>query len=81
MTPIDIVNVLTAATPIVASVASIAKNNAENNERQNIQPTNINITINNHFYNNSEYEAVMKASKLQNDVIGGITSSGPRFSL
>ena len=81
MTPIDIVNVLTAATPIVASVASIAKNNAENNERKNIQPTNINITINNHFYNNSEYEAVMKASKLQNDVIGGITSSGPRFSL
>lgn len=81
MTPIDIVNVLTAATPIVASVASIAKKGAEAYEKKNIQPTSINITINNHFYNNSEYEAVMKASKMQNDAITSIASNGPRFTL
>lgn len=81
MTPIDIVNVLTAATPIVASMASIAKENSEMKARNNIQPANINITIHNHFYNNSEYEALMKASKLQNEVVGNVASSGSRFSL
>ena len=76
MTPMDIVNVLTAATPIVASVATIAKNN-----NRNIQPANINITINNHFYTNSNYESMMKASQIQNEVINGIASKGPYFSL
>lgn len=81
MTPIDIVNVLTAATPIVASVASIAKNNAENEKKNETQPTNINITINNHFYNNSEREAMMNASRMQNEVIGAIASNETRFRL
>ena len=81
MSPIDIVNVLTAATPIVASVASIAKENSDNRMRKDIQPTNINITINNHFYNNSEMEALMKSANLENNVISCIVDHEQRFRL
>lgn len=81
MSPIDIVNVLSAATPIVASITTAVKQNAEIQEKKNTPPTNINITINNHFYNNSEFEALMKASQLQNKVIEEAVCSEPRFSL
>lgn len=81
MSPIDIVNVLSAATPIVASITTAVKQNAEAEEKKNTPPTTINITINNHFYNNSEFEAMMKASKLQNKVIEEVVCKEPRFSL
>lgn len=81
MSPIDIVNVLSAATPIVASITTAVKQNAEAEEKKNTPPTNINITINNHFYNNSESEALMKAAKLQNKIIEEVACSTPRFKL
>jgi hypothetical protein len=58
MMPIDIVNVLTAAAPIVASVASIANSKLpENIERKDTKPVNnISITINN-FYVNKDQNA------------------------
>ena len=82
MTPLDIVNVLTAAAPIVASVASIASTPEPTVIRKET-PTvtnNISVTVNNHFYTNSEREAMITAMQMQNEIIGTITS-GTRYML
>ena len=83
MTPLDIVNVLTAAAPIVASVASIA-NTPEPEIRKETpivtNTNNISVTVNNYFYTNSEREAMSAASAMQGEIIGAITS-GTRYML
>lgn len=80
MTPLDIVNVLTAAAPIVATVASATKK-SENIERKDKEEKTINVTINNNFYTNSESQAMEAASKVQEQVISSLNSSGPRYML
>lgn len=80
-TPLDIINVLTAAAPIVASVASIANTPEPVIHKENPNVTNnISITVNNHFYTGTEREAIDTASRLQNDLIGNVTSDN-RYTL
>lgn len=80
MTPLDIIEVLTAATPIVASVTNMAsKNKSENNDRKENPAMNISITINNNFYTSSEREAMMAASKLQDQLLSGIAAANNRY--
>ena len=79
MNPGDIVSILTAAAPIVASIASGV--NANNNrpaetQRGNTERT-INVTINNNFYT-SESDAYRTASQIQNQVVGSIYDSVSR---
>lgn len=78
MMPLNIIDVLAAATPIVASVASAltSKNNkTESNsnvvtpvtvtrEYSKPQPKEVNITINNHFHVHSQREAVAVATEI-----------------
>ena len=77
-TPIDIVKVLTAAAPIVASLASMATNTEKEKEKEkkgkDAEP-NISVTINNTFYTNSEKDAEMAASKICNQLIRGVSYS------
>lgn len=73
MTPVDITKILTAVTPIVTSIASSVASNKTGKIEGNIKPPNINITINNNFYTNSEREAKMIASDIQEQIIDSIT--------
>ena len=77
-TPIDIVKVLTAAAPIVASLASLA-NKSENTEKEKKvvkdEEPKVCVTINNVFYTNSEKDAELAASKVCNQLIRGVTYS------
>ena len=81
MTPFDIVSVLTAAAPIAASLASIANKNSSEEEKKNKENSSkpVNVTINNHFYTNSEEEAKVAASKIQDQLIECIVSSKNRY--
>lgn len=84
MTPADIVKVLTAAAPIVATVASAANKSenrvVERKETPNIT-NNISVTYNNYFYTNSVNEAMDIASKMQNPIPSFLNSSEDRYSL
>ena len=83
MSPIDIVRVLTAAAPIVASVASVA-NKAENIEKERKDTpcitNNISITTNNYFYTKPGIDDINIANKMQSDLLNSI-SSGTRYTL
>ena len=76
MVPFDIVKVLTAAAPIVATVASACKSEKEKPVEvikeapvtKNITKNNINVTYNNYFYINSPKEAIDIASRMQNQM-------------
>ena len=77
MTPhnkINLVEVLTAAAPIVASVMN--KNKVEvidkTNEERKSTP-NINITINNHFHVTSEKDIIDASQKVQEQIIDSTT--------
>lgn len=68
MTPLDIVNVLTAAAPIVATVASAALKPEPVVEVRKEQPNitnNISVTYNNYFYISTPQEAMAIASQMQ----------------
>lgn len=71
MVPFDIVKVLTAAAPIVATVASACKPERERPvEIVKETPTkhvtnNITVTYNNYFYTNSPQESIDIAAKMQ----------------
>ena len=79
-TPIDIVKVLTAAAPIVASVASMVNaNKSENIKKEENKEPKINVTINNNFYTNSEKEAVVAATQVQKQVIDGTSATNTRY--
>ena len=83
MTPADIVKVLSAAAPIAASVASLANKSEPVTVERKETPTitnNISVTVNNHFFTNSEKDAMCFASQMQNELIGTI-SSGTRYML
>ena len=68
MTPADIAKVLAAAAPIAASVASMA-NRSEITERKEPAVTNnVNVTIVNNFYTNSERDAMCLVSEMQNNM-------------
>ena len=83
MTPLDIVEVLTAAAPIVASVTNnmTSKNKCGNIDRKENPVMNISITINNNFYTKSNEEALTAAAKIQEQVMGGIASSNNHYIL
>ena len=78
MVPLNFVDVLTAAAPIVASLASIANKNKP--EVEGKQKT-ISVTINNNFYTNSVKEAEVVASNLHDDMIKTIATAGNRYVL
>ena len=83
MTPLDIVNVLTAAAPIVATVASIANKPEQIVEVRKEQPNitnNISVTYNNYFYTSSPQEAMGLASQMQRQMPNFIPSEN-RYSL
>ena len=81
-TPFDIVKVLTAAAPIVASVTSMVNGNKpENIKREDNKEPKINVTIYNNFYTNSEKEAVSAATQVQKQVVEGISATNTRYLL
>ncbi len=83
MTPADIVKVLTAAAPIVATVASAASKSetvVERKETPNIT-NNISVTYNNYIYTNSVQEAMGIASQIPNPIPSFLNSSENRYSL
>lgn len=85
MTALDIVNVLTAAAPIVATVASAACKSEntviERKETPNIT-NNISVTYNNYFYTNSSKEAMDIASQqMRNQIPSFLNPSEDRYLL
>lgn len=84
MTPADIVKVLAAAAPIVATVASAANKSenvvVERKETPNIT-NNISVTYNNYFYTNSAKEAMDISSQMQNQIPSFLNPSENRYSL
>ena len=86
MMPINIIDVLTAATPIVASVANIVTSNKKSDNAQEInttkQPNNtININITNHFYTNCEQDSYKVAKTVEEQVKNSVIESGIRYLL
>lgn len=89
--PIDIVSILTAATPIVASIANNFAKKSENEykvaleeKRASVpvqQPNYINITINNNFYVASQKEALHKSQVIEQDLFKGISLGEERYSI
>ena len=78
---LDIVKILSAAAPIVASVASIANNqNSKPQIESQAKPANnISINITNNFYGVPEKEAIQTANKVQNDTLSLLGNSGNRY--
>lgn len=86
MTLFDIVNVLSAVTPIVTTIASAVSGNdepervIERKENPSVTNNSVSITINNNFYTTSEREAKQIACDMQNELLNAI-SSGNRYRL
>lgn len=71
MNPSDIATILTAAAPIVASIASgISANKPEDSQKTVAPEKTVNVTINNHFYTNSEADAIKAANQISNQAVG-----------
>ena len=81
MIPFNIIDVLTAATPIVASVATMVTNKDKPEEKENKekQPTTININITNHFYVNSDEDAIHAANVIEKNIKVSMLQSGIRY--
>ena len=79
MTAADIINILTAATPFVASLTPIFKASENKEKKEKQEP--ISVTINNNFYTNSEKDAVSAAQEINNQVVGNMYRSGTRYTL
>ena len=78
-----LLDILTAAAPIVASVASIASKPEPVVEVRKEQPNitnNISVTYNNYFYTSSPQEAMGIASQMQKQIPNFIPSEN-RYSL
>lgn len=76
MTPhnkINIVEVLTAAAPIVASIMNKNKVEVVDATKEERKAPNINITINNHFHVSSEKDLIDASGKVQEQIIDGTT--------
>ena len=85
MTPLDIVRVLSAAAPIVATVASAATKTSEpvierREEPKVINNNNVTISITNNFYVNSAQEAEEISNSIQRRMLESF-SSGERYKL
>lgn len=83
---IDIVKILTAATPIVASITNmVAKSKPEEERIVSTKPANISVTINNNFYSNSERENSLAFERSQNantdQIVNAILSSQTRYNI
>ena len=74
-TPFDIVKILTAAAPIVASITSMS-NKSETNNKPSTE-----VTINNNFYVNSEKDATKIANTINDQLLESIKSSGTRYMI
>lgn len=83
MNPSDIATILTAAAPIVASIASgISANNKSEEPQRVIPERTVNVTINNHFYGDKpELEAKKVADQIQNQVVSTINGSDTRYNI
>lgn len=83
MNPSDIATILTAAAPIVASIASSvsANNKSEESQKGGTSEKSVNVTINNHFYTNSEQDAIRAATQIQNQVVSSVVPYGRRYEL
>ena len=83
MMPSDIVKVLAAAAPIVASVASIAnkENKPEIVEKESPTVNNISISVtnNNHFYGTPNTQTIQAASNIGKSILDTIAPTGPRY--
>ena len=77
--PVDLATVLTAAAPIVASIAAIASKSENTNKKEKEKP--ISVTINNTFYTNSEREAEIAAEKINEQLTRGVYYSDIRYKL
>ena len=79
--PVDLAKVLTAAAPIVASIAAIANKSEsiDKNEKEREKP--ISVTINNTFYTNSQRDAEMVAEKINEQLTKGVYYSDIRYKL
>lgn len=82
--PINIIDVLTAATPIVASVASIVAGNKKPDNKQEEtfpvkQQPNINITITNHFYTNSTRDSIQASKIIEEQIKDSLLEPGIRY--
>ena len=78
MAPLDIIQVLTAAAPIAASVASIVSGDKSERIETCSRPS-INVTINNNFYISSKEEALSAANRIQDQAIDSVINSGSRY--
>lgn len=83
---IDIVKILTAAAPIVASITSmVTKNNPKEEVSVSSKPANISVTINNNFYSNNEKESSLAFERSQNtntdQIVNAILSSQTRYNI
>lgn len=86
---VDIVKILTAATPIVASITNmVAKSKPEEGTVASTaitKPANISVTINNNFYTNSEKESSLAFERSQNvnndQIVNAILSSQTRYNI
>lgn len=83
LAPIDIVKVLTAAAPIVASLASIANKpeNKNTEKKEDKDDKKINVNMYNTFYVKSEKDAERVASEISNQLIRGVSYSENRHML
>lgn len=77
---LSITEILKAAAPIVASVASINADKNKKNETENKDKV-VNVTIHNHFHMNSEEEAKHVASKIEEQILKNISDDGNRYML
>ena len=80
ITPFDIVNILTAATPIVVSMFTGHPENKkkEDSKEYNSEPK---VVINNNFYTRTEEEAIKAASKVNEDFVNFVKNSSNRYTL
>lgn len=77
--PVDLATVLTAAAPIVASLAAIANKSENADKKEKEKP--ISVTINNTFYTNSERDAEIVAEKIHEQLTKGVYYSDIRYML
>ena len=77
MTPVDIAKILTAAAPIVAYIISGNKV-GDITEKGDCD---VNVTINNNFYVNSNTDAINAANLINNQIIDSIKSSKTRYTI
>lgn len=78
MSPSDIAAILTAVAPIATSVCNTITANNKSVESPNVVPEKtVNVTINNHFYTNSEADALQAANQIQNQVVNSVTNPAP----